>query len=256
MSDDEKPREMPKGGRKGGTQFPQVSLKKAAEYAKKLVSKTHTGPQPASVILKGVFDAKGGQGQVRASALKQYGLMKGTADAYVASDLAKSLTAAPPDELHVHLRTAFLRASVYKTLYDTYIGDTVSKAKISQQAAAQRVHPESVAKATQLFVEGAVHAGLATIDGEDITVLRTDAPVPVAQPPVFEDNEDTPADREGEAGAESDTGADDAEKDPPAPHARGPIRAVATVAIKVDPSTHTDDLEKQLKLLRKFGVIE
>lgn len=68
----------PKGGRKGGTRFPQLGLVKALEYCGKLVSKTHTGPQPESIILPGVFNTSGTVGQVRASALKQYGLLEGT----------------------------------------------------------------------------------------------------------------------------------------------------------------------------------
>jgi hypothetical protein len=49
---EEKKRQMPKGGRKGGRQFPQISLKDAFEYAKRLVSKTHTAPQPEAIILR------------------------------------------------------------------------------------------------------------------------------------------------------------------------------------------------------------
>jgi hypothetical protein len=109
MSEDaKKTPQMPRGGRKGGTQFPQVSLAKAADYAKKLVSKTHTGPQPAAIILKGVFDAKGGKGQVRAGALKQYGLLAGSSDAYTASQLAKDLLC--PEPTHVGIRWGHGRA--------------------------------------------------------------------------------------------------------------------------------------------------
>ena len=257
MSENDNLRETPKGGRKGGTRFPQVSLKKAVEYARKLVSKTHTGPQPASIILKGVFDAKGGMGQVRAGALKQYGLLEGPADAYTASELARTLVAAPPDELQSYVRTALLRANVYRSLYDTFVGDTVTKAKIGQQASALKVHPESVAMATQLFVEGAEYAGLAKIDGDNVTILRSDAPAAVAQNSPSAESEDAVEEYEGDGHAEAEPDerpdADDEDQHPP--RAKGPVRAVATVAIKVDPSTHTDDLEKQLKLLRKFGVI-
>jgi len=47
MASVSKPQVMPKGGRKGGTQFPRLDLKQAIEFNKKLVSKTHTAPQPA-----------------------------------------------------------------------------------------------------------------------------------------------------------------------------------------------------------------
>jgi hypothetical protein len=55
MAEAEKPntRRTPKGGRKGGVLFPKLNLKQALEYAKKLVSKTHTGPQAEKTILPG-----------------------------------------------------------------------------------------------------------------------------------------------------------------------------------------------------------
>src|SRR5262249_38434220 len=102
-------KKMPKGGRKGGTRFPQVNLQKALEYGKKLVSKTHNGPQPTQTIFVGVFNNKGPIGGVRASALKQYGLMEGdTAEGYVASQLARDLEAAVPEERVGLVQRAFL----------------------------------------------------------------------------------------------------------------------------------------------------
>ena len=74
-----KARQMPKGGRKGGSVFPRVALGDAIVYARKLVSKTHTAPQHNDVILSGVIGVKGGTGEVRMSALKQYGFLKGDA---------------------------------------------------------------------------------------------------------------------------------------------------------------------------------
>lgn len=121
---EEKKRQMPKGGRKGGRQFPQIGLKDAAEYAKRLVSKTHTGAQPEAIILKGVFDASGPMGGVRASAMKQFGFMEGAADAYKASDLAKKLVSAPSEEQAVLLQRALLKPAVFSTLYETFKGDT------------------------------------------------------------------------------------------------------------------------------------
>jgi hypothetical protein len=54
-----------KGGRKGGTIYPKVTLDKAVQYSKKLVSKTHTGPQPKKIILPGVFGAASWVGDVK-----------------------------------------------------------------------------------------------------------------------------------------------------------------------------------------------
>jgi len=71
------PKKLPKGGRKGGTAYPRLPLSAALEYSDKLVSKTHTGPQPASTILAGVFNNAGPIGFVRAASLRKYGLLEG-----------------------------------------------------------------------------------------------------------------------------------------------------------------------------------
>lgn len=97
---EKKTRQMPKGGRKGGSVFPRLTLSDAVAYARKLVSKTHTSAQPKDVILSGVVGAKTGTGDVRMSALKQYGFLKGdTKSGFSADDLAKKIDAAPPEEL-------------------------------------------------------------------------------------------------------------------------------------------------------------
>ena len=256
MSDSDRPRQVPKGGRKGGTQFPQVALKKAAEYAKRLVSKTHTGAQPAEVILKGVFDHAGSDGKIRASALKQYGLLEGTPNAYEASDRAKKLVAAPEGEATKYLQEAFLDAKVFKKLYDTFVTDTVSRAKIRQQAAGLDVHPDSLDKATQLFIESAEFSDLAKVDGDNVTVLRPDASTTVTLPAAEEvgagaDARDDDEEAEATDGEAGETADDDSDERPP----RGAIRAAPRVTFNVDSSMDTDKLEKQLKLLRKYGVI-
>jgi hypothetical protein len=87
---------MPKGGRKGGTIFPRIPLADAVEFAKKLVSKTHSSAQPRDIIYSGVVGAKGGRGDTRISALKQFGFLKGDNKVkYSADTLAKSIASAP-----------------------------------------------------------------------------------------------------------------------------------------------------------------
>ena len=259
MSESDIPRKMPKGGRKGGTQFPQLSLKKATEHAKKLVSKTHTGPQPASVVLKGAFESGGSNGRIRAGAMKQYGFLIGTKDSYAASDLAKKLAAAPPEETQTYLRQAFLRPFVYKTLYETFVSDSVSRAKIGQQASALKVYPDSIDKATQLFVEGAVYAGLATADGDNVAVQSIDS-VPTSNLAKSID-ETLDADEEiDDADVEEEDEGDEEIANPPSDNTdlrrrKGPVRAVANVSFNIDSTTDSEKLAKHLKLLRKYGVI-
>jgi hypothetical protein len=93
-------RQMPKGGRKGGSVFPRTSFDTAIAYARRLVSKTHTGAQPQDVIFSGVVGAKGSRGVTHMSALRQYGFLKGDLKSnFSADDLAIKIAASPPEEL-------------------------------------------------------------------------------------------------------------------------------------------------------------
>lgn len=125
---DETIRQMPKGGRKGGAIFPRIALKDALVYARKLVSKTHTSPQPRDVIYSGVVGSKTGTGNIRISALKQYGFLIGDNKSnYSAGDLAKQISAAPDEELIQLYRLAALKPMIFKKLFDTFHGDRVTK---------------------------------------------------------------------------------------------------------------------------------
>src|ERR1051326_2738011 len=135
MTEASKPiKKMPKGGRKGGTLFPRINLKSALEYSKKLVAKTHTGAQPDTIILPGVFGSAAAPGKVRASALKQFGLLTGEADAYQATQLAKDIDSTPvPDRIPL-MQRAFKSSKLFNQIFETFHGDTVTKAKIEQRA--------------------------------------------------------------------------------------------------------------------------
>ena len=185
----------PKGGRKGGTTFPRVGLKKALEYSEKLVRKTHTGPQPEDAILRGVFGTVGTEGGVRASALKQYGLLEATAEGVKASELARNIVAAPSEEKTTPQQQAFLNAKLFKKIFDTYNGDTVSVAKIRQSALGLKVHLDSVDECVRLFIESVVLVGLATRDGDSLSLVQSSTIVPVAD---VEEGEATAASDEGD----------------------------------------------------------
>lgn len=259
MSDEIK-RQMPKGGRKGGRQFPQINLKDAIEYAKRLVSKTHTGPQPEAIILKGVFDASGGMGGVRASAMKQYGLMDGKSDGYKASELAKKIVNAPAEEQPPLLRRALLKPAVFSTLYETFKGDKATSAKVRQQAASHEVHPDNLDKCVNLFLESAEFAGVGQRDADGITLSVT----PVDESANASVNNGTD-DNPNESLPDDSASSAESLKQPPAlkPPADPGVsaerpasgRAVIQVNIDLDSSLDTDKLEKQLALLRKYGAI-
>jgi len=255
----------PKGGRKGGTTFPRVGLRKALEYSEKIVRKTHTGPQPEDAILRGVFENVGSEGGVRASALKQYGLLEVSSDGFKASDLARDIVAALPEQRDTLQQRAFLNAKPFKKIFDTYNGDTVSTAKIRQTALGLRVHLDSVDECVRLFVESLVLAGLATQDGDSLSLVQSSTIAPV----VNGADDDRVATSDGGDVPETDDpaiaglGATDAEatgsrKNDGGESGKGTPRtdkAAVAVNLNVDSSSDPDKLEKQLKLLRQYGVI-
>jgi hypothetical protein len=257
-----------KGGRKGGTLFPKINLEQALTYAKKLVSKTHTGAQPEETILPGVFGSSSTPGKVRASALKQYGLLEGNANAYKASQLAKDIDAALDSDRHELLRRAFLSSKLFNQLFQTFHGDKVSKSKIEQRAKGLDVHPDSAGECAQLFIESAATAGLGTIDGDTVVLAKAGGGAPIIQEIAIADAEQTaqltaeenkrPSETEdpgisGEADHLS-VGVDD-DHAPSSVIGGRNARPGVSLNLTVDPSSDPDKLEKQLKLLRQFGLI-
>jgi hypothetical protein len=248
----------PKGGRKGGTTFPRINLEKALAYADRLVSKTHTGALPAATIRVGVFDTAGGEGNVRISALRQYCLLEGDSEGYKAAPLARLINAAPPEERPAHLQKAFLSPKVFQEIFTTFQGDAVTKAKIKQRALGLKVHPESAEECVAVFVESAETAGLAMVDGDSIKLakLGTVPTVPVTDMEIREETEieaDPMADGTEEETQEP-SGQDDLGEGSE-PHKPTGSKGVVTVNLAVDSSSDPDKLEKQLKLLKKFGLL-
>lgn len=239
-------RKPPKGGRKGGTIYPHISLQKALDYGKKLVSKTHIGSQPEDEILPGVFGNSGPDGKVRASALKQFGLMQGDATAYEATQLAKDIEAALPEGRPALLQRAVLSSKIFNKIFDTFHGDTISKAQISKRAKELDVHPESADECAELFVDSAITSELGTMSGESLVLLNAGT---VASPaPESTESAESKQEEHTEVTA-AKTGAS-AKAD--VAHANKPS---LTVSINVDSSSDPEKLEKQLKLLRDYGVI-
>lgn len=268
---EKKARQMPKGGRKGGSVFPRVALDDAVKYARKLVSKTHTGPQPLDVIMSGVVGAKSGTGNVRISALKQYGFLKGDSKAnFSAADLAKKIATAPTEELIPLYRQAMLKPTVFKKLFDTFHGDEVSKAKLKQRAADLNVHPDELTSCVDLYVSGMTTAGLVTVEGDQVKHLASSDVAAVSVASAATEAKPDTADEEsgGEGHTEAEetvgkgagavaNGANGDEKNTktqPDIDQIGP-RAVFNVNVTLDSSLDIEKLQKQLELLKRFGAI-
>lgn len=237
--------------KKGGAVYPRISLEDAVSYARKLVSKTHTAPQSYTTIFPGVFGVAPTNtiGQIRASALKQYGLLEGKPEAYSASELAKKIAVCPPDELHNLCRQACLKPKIFRVLFDTFQSDSVSAAKIRQQSASAGVHPDQAENCAKLFVESVTYSGLATLSGDVIQISASGGASPIDKP---DDASDTEPNLEVDTDVKSNENHTEfEERDPPAAAARSVIQ----VNVTIDSSLDTDKLERQLALLRKYGAL-
>jgi hypothetical protein len=256
------PKVMPKGGRKGGAIFPRMNLETAVSYAKRLVSKTHTGPQAKDIIYSGVLDAKGSGGDVKISALKQYGFSTGDAEnGFGASEPAKKLASAPPEELTGHYRSAALRPKIFKALFDTYHGDLVTHAKLKQRTADLNVHPDQTEACVDTYLASFQLAGLVVTEGDAYRHLSDshlgNAPKPV-EPDEKQDDEktaDTKDTNEVTADKEHDPEVKDEAKGQEMEKRGASPRAIFNVNVTLDSSLDTEKLQKQLELLKKFGAI-
>lgn len=245
-------RAMPKGGRKGGAVFPRHNLADCVVWGRKLVAKTHSSPQPRDIIYSGVVGAKSGHGNVRISALKQYGLLEGDSGSYSATDLAKKIASAPDDEVTPLLQKAFLGPGIFEGLFKTFQGDEVSRSKLKQRAADLRVHPDETERCANVYVEGLVLAGLGSNEGDRIVhVSEADLSVGWAAGNSSESEEvhaKTALSREESA---DDSGV----VEDPIRFENTRNRSGLNVSIAIDSSMDAEKLEKQLALLKKYGAL-
>ncbi len=257
-------------GRKGGTIFPRIPLEEALKHSKKLVSKTAIGPQSEQTVLAGVFGNSSGQGKIRLSALKQFGLLAGTRAGYKATPLAKEIESAPDETAKkTLLRRTMLSPRVYREIFNTYHGDVASKAQIRNRALGLDVHPDVGDTCTDLFIASAVTAGIATVEGDNARLISA-TETSEAATPEFPDEDGEEADTIDADDPETVTqNQDETAKNDLAPqnsqarsrddpgNAVRPRQRVADVTLNltVDSSLDGEKLEKQLALLRRFGLI-
>lgn len=245
----------PKGGRKGGSLFPKLDLKKAVEYNKKLVSKTHTSPQAEAVILPGVFNSNGPDGKVRASALRQFGLLNEDKAKMEALELGKNIASSPTEELQPILQEACLKPKIFKQLFETFKGDSVSSAKLKQQAVKLNVHPDSADDCVTIFLNSLQYCGLAQVDGDNFLLSNSPNVKPKADEEVIQDTSSADEERNDEQGPEFE------EEGANSNNNGGKVKTIKKgsspiqVHLNLDSTMDSDKLEKFLKLLKNYGAI-
>ena len=158
------------------------------------------------------------------------------------------------------LQQAVLNSKLFHQIFQTFHGDTVSKAKIEQRVKGLDVHPESASECAQLFIESAATAGLGKLTGDSIGLLTVTETTQAPESPPL-DNSETNPDQEGtdELGDAPESEVSDAEKIGGEPGSGKPSEQSAkpgvALSLTVDSSSDPDKLEKQLKLLREYGII-
>jgi hypothetical protein len=244
---------LPGSGKKGGAVFPRYALESSVGAAKRLVSKSHAGPVPKDIYFSGVLQATGPTAEIKASSLKQYGLVHGTAQTgLTATALAKTIASADDPERAEALKKAALSPKIFKGIFDAFHGDAVNRSRLRQRASELNVHPDMLDVCAKIYVESLSFAGLVTVNGDQIAHVAA-ATHPPALP---EGSDDAGVDEqlavEGETSPASPE--DGVKVDEPA-GAHRPARATINVTINLDSSLDTEKLAKQLALLKKFGAL-
>lgn len=252
MTDDvSKPKKvMPKGGRKGGALFPRYSLEESVEWAKKLVSKTYQSPQPRAVIYSGVVGSGSGSGDIKMSAIKQFGFLDGKEPSYTATDFSKKIQSCPEDEVAALYREAALKPRAFSALYNTFQGDSVSKAKLKQRASGLDVHPDEVDRCVQNYISAMVFSGLAKSDGDKVDHIKAEDILVINEFSGNDNSEENMNNHTNNDERNSETISENMENT-----GESKLKAVFNVTVNLDSSLDTEKLENQLKLLRKYGAI-
>ena len=195
--------------------------------------------------------------------------MTGLSSAYDATDLARDIQSAPHEELPPLLAKACLSPKIFKTLYDTFQNDVVSRAKIRQQALQLKVHPETGDKCVNIFVESLLYAGLGTERNGEIEILGASQ---IAKAKSVSSSGNGPGTViEGETAGEGESAGEPLEtlpsdQEPETKSERNQGQPLAVGTVQVTPKAQfqvalnldtmdPEKLEKHMKILKRYGVI-
>ena len=169
----------PRPRKRGGAMFPRITLEEAVRFAQTLRSIKYERPLPREIVFPAVFNARSWLGSVRASALKQYGLMDGNVKGYRATDLAGQILSASGKERLFFLQTACLNPRVFGglsaavNLFDGSVdGRRIPLSRLSEEVANLNVHVDSVRDCVKIYTDSLEFVGLAVRAANHIVVLN------------------------------------------------------------------------------------
>ena len=244
-----------KRGKKGGTKFPNYSLKQILPCLKELISKTTAKPTTIEQLSAGVFKmkAKSAEGKIKYSSLKQFGLAGGEYTKITSTKLASQIVLASEGEKSVYLREAFLNAPTFKNVFETFQDSSVQKLKIAGYSVSNlKIHIDASDKFLKSLLDSCEVAKMCTISGDEVNFINgkeanntnnNDLDGGVLEREEDENSEDSKDDfQEDENFPEFKTNTNNQKNKP-------------NIDLKIDPTLDADKLEKQLKVLRKYGLI-
>lgn len=234
----------PRGKKRGGTRFPRQHLEELVKHVESLVRKTFTYEVNLGQLNASVFGLSEGSatGKIRLSSMRQFGLVQGRNKALKASPLAQDIAGSQGEERIRFLQKAFANVRTFADTFTTFAGDQTELAKIESYATAPLgVHPDSAPLFAINFSRSAQVCGLGTF---------TDDKISLEQSFDFGVEQHAPAAPDTTATLVQES-IDDASARAVTSSPGGGHR----ITIQVDSSMDPEKLEKQLHILRRYGLI-
>lgn len=165
--------------KKRGVGFPQLSLEAAVDAILAMGQHGADHSQDAAAAYMGHSTANSGAFRTKCAALRDFGLIvRGDKDRVILSDLAKQLVleAHDPEKMRPLLLDAFQSCRVFDQLYQDSAKNIPQDLQRFRTVVVMRhnVGTDQADKFIDIFVDSAGYAGLAKLEGNQVTLLPPD----------------------------------------------------------------------------------
>ncbi|MBN3510123.1 hypothetical protein JYB55_14865 [Mycolicibacterium septicum] len=169
----------PPSPKKRGVAFPQLSLEAAVEAIVAMGQHGADHSQDAAAAYLGHSTTNSGAYRVKLAALRDWGLIKrGDRERVILSDLAKDLVMEAPDHAQARslLLAAFESCRVFEQLYEDSAKNIPQDLGRFRNVVVMRhnVATDQADRFIDCFVDSAGYAGLAKVEGNQVTLLTRD----------------------------------------------------------------------------------